>query len=578
MRIEGSSPAIPEASQDFVANRERRELPFEGKVALITGANRGIGAEMAKVLAAQGATIISPHRQEQMQKRADRVGSEITAMGGVFEAPIVDITKTEDLVRMMEQLRDTNTHIDFLIHNAAGGLEEWATDDYAKEINAAAKRNLTIAIAKHNGEIAAQNGDTNQRGPLTVIDVPSLWSLHHPHGIKQLPDYEKVARTKYEGMELLKTAVSDLNMTGINDVRLLMLCGHGIGDTFTMQRFRKVAPEEIEAIEKTTTNGQFPTMKDMAEATARLLEGDYPSGHVEYVGIPNWNNEEVKKRLSMYGEEALYIDTIHFFGNQGFAEYRVAEHATRPYFNAEDKLIPIEQLTFAAVIAAEYGLLVTKDDMTGHFTEETEISVYPGHKQVATMLEATERTLREHASYELHPEIYRINNVTFLAPVVPGDRLYVTTSGGEEYQGMFGGTAEITREGKQVATIEKTEYNIEGEASNATESPMFTKDRMIEVAAQALGCLFMQNHAEGNELVPLFKGFESGVFQGLPIREGDKITITANLTEQTAKGFKGNAELYFGKDVVATFTGVSCNIAEKRKLEMLLKRLKRDKY
>ena len=53
---------------------------LQGKIAVVTGSSRGIGAAIAKELAAQGATVVINHRDSAAQ--ADAVAAEIAAAGG----------------------------------------------------------------------------------------------------------------------------------------------------------------------------------------------------------------------------------------------------------------------------------------------------------------------------------------------------------------------------------------------------------------------------------------------------------------------------------------------------------------
>ena len=92
--------------------------PFDlnGKIALVTGASRGIGAEIAKLLAAHGAhTIVSSRKQADCQK----VVEEIVATGGSAEAIACHIGEMEQIEALFAQIAQQHGRLDILVNNAA---------------------------------------------------------------------------------------------------------------------------------------------------------------------------------------------------------------------------------------------------------------------------------------------------------------------------------------------------------------------------------------------------------------------------------------------------------------------------
>lgn len=86
------------------------------KVAVVTGASRGIGQEIAKTLAAQGATVIVNYNGS-AQKAAETV-QEIETMGGKAEAFQCDVSDFDKAKELLDYVIKTYGHVDILVNNA----------------------------------------------------------------------------------------------------------------------------------------------------------------------------------------------------------------------------------------------------------------------------------------------------------------------------------------------------------------------------------------------------------------------------------------------------------------------------
>lgn len=89
---------------------------LEGKVAIVTGAGKGIGAETAKQLADAGASVTLAARTA---SQIEAVAAEITAAGGSALALATDVSSGEQVGRLVDQTLSKFGRVDFLINNAA---------------------------------------------------------------------------------------------------------------------------------------------------------------------------------------------------------------------------------------------------------------------------------------------------------------------------------------------------------------------------------------------------------------------------------------------------------------------------
>jgi len=87
-----------------------------GKVAVVTGASKGIGASIAEHLAAEGASVVVNYASS--KAGADKVVSAITAKGGKAIAVQADVSKKDDITRLFAETKKAYGKLDILVNNA----------------------------------------------------------------------------------------------------------------------------------------------------------------------------------------------------------------------------------------------------------------------------------------------------------------------------------------------------------------------------------------------------------------------------------------------------------------------------
>lgn len=92
------------------------QRPLSGKVAVVTGASKGIGAGVAKLLAARGAAVVVNYASSRYD--ADRVVSAIEDNGGKAIAVCADLANDSDIQHLFDATRRAYGRLDILVNNA----------------------------------------------------------------------------------------------------------------------------------------------------------------------------------------------------------------------------------------------------------------------------------------------------------------------------------------------------------------------------------------------------------------------------------------------------------------------------
>ena len=101
-------------------------MKLDGKIAVVTGASSGIGAGIAKALAAEGATVIVNYSKS--RDGADAVVAIIEAAGGKATSMQADMSNSAEVVRLFQRVKDAHGKLDVLVNNAGVAVFEIVAD------------------------------------------------------------------------------------------------------------------------------------------------------------------------------------------------------------------------------------------------------------------------------------------------------------------------------------------------------------------------------------------------------------------------------------------------------------------
>jgi len=230
---------------------------LEGKVAVVTGASKGIGADIARHLAAEGANVVVNYSSS--KEGADRVVDEITKRGGQAVAVQADVAKKADVQRLFAFAKKAFGKIDILVNNAGiyqlAPLEEITEEQFHQQFNTNVLGLIlaTQEAVRHFGEAGG-----------TIINISStVTSLTPPNGSVYTATkgaVDAITRTLAKELGPRKIRVNAIN-PGLVETEGVVAAGFNEGE------FR-------EGVEKQTPLGRVGQPNDIAPVAVFLASSD----------------------------------------------------------------------------------------------------------------------------------------------------------------------------------------------------------------------------------------------------------------------------------------------------------------
>jgi 3-oxoacyl-[acyl-carrier protein] reductase len=153
-----------------------RDLPLDRRVALVTGSSRGIGAAIARTLAASGARVVINYLRN--GSAAEALKSNIEAAGGAAIAIQADVTDADAVARMIDRAgHHFGKAIDALVNNAGGAVQPRAFADTSwSDIQSHLDTQLRGAFHCAQAVLPAMVEAASGR----IINIGSIWAWNAP--------------------------------------------------------------------------------------------------------------------------------------------------------------------------------------------------------------------------------------------------------------------------------------------------------------------------------------------------------------------------------------------------------------
>lgn len=240
---------------DFRKGKHMAKL--QNKVAVVTGASKGIGAAIAEALGKEGASVVVNYASD--KAGADKVVGKITAAGGKAIAVKSDVSKSSDVINLFAETKKAYGKVDILVNNA--GVYEFRPIEAVDEEHFHRQFNINVLglllTTKH--AVALMNGDGG-----SIINLSSVVSLTPP------PAVSVYSATKAAVDAITRSLAQEL---GARKIRVNSLLP-GVTETEGLRANEGADKSFLDYAISRTPLGRVGTVEDIASAALFLASDD----------------------------------------------------------------------------------------------------------------------------------------------------------------------------------------------------------------------------------------------------------------------------------------------------------------
>lgn len=235
---------------------------LKGKVALLTGASRGLGQGMAVGLAEAGATVIGAGMSNMSETR-----SKIEELGGTFHELTIDLSQDHAAEQLVNDALAITNNIDILVNNAGiirrSNAEDFSDDDWYEVIKV--NQHSVFQLCREVGKHMLENGSGK------IVNIASMLSYQ---GGLRVPAY---TASKHAVAGLTKSLANEWSSRGIN----VNAIAPGYMETDNTAQLR-ANQERNEYITSRIPQGRWGTPDDLKGAVIFLASdaSRYVNGHI----------------------------------------------------------------------------------------------------------------------------------------------------------------------------------------------------------------------------------------------------------------------------------------------------------
>lgn len=233
------------------------------KIAVVTGASRGIGRGIALELAKRGATVVVNYQQS--ASAADEVVAAIAAAGGTAQAIQADVSQEEDANRLIKATVDAYGKIDILVNNAGTTRDNLIMRMTAADFDIVIETNLRSTWLCSKAAVQSMMRKRTGR----IINITSISGIMGNGG-----------QTNYSAS---KAGIIGLTKALAREVSSRSITVNAVAPGFVATDLTASLPEDIaKRINENIPLGRWATIEDVAYATAFLAsdEAAYITGHI----------------------------------------------------------------------------------------------------------------------------------------------------------------------------------------------------------------------------------------------------------------------------------------------------------